>query len=233
LPALLRKSADGKFAAPASKGAAVQDWQQVLFDLGFTTVKPDGKFGDATHVATKAFQAAANSAAAKSGKPLLDVDGVVGPASVRRAAEARIMPTGPASFTGDAWFGGDVMFAPSAPRPDSPLPGIIPLMAPVEPDPSRALAARLTHMLITAPRGREDRTLVMLFQSREGLRPTGYYGPATALVLAQRYGIVPPKPIHWSESRTSKSKANYRDALRLLGERDPQRVEEWQRAGEV
>ena len=109
----------------------------------------------------------------------------------------------------------------------------MPSMAPVEPTPKRALAARLTHMLLGAPRGGEDRTLVAIYQNQEGLKPTGYYGPATALSLARTYGIIPPKPIHWTESRTGRSKSNYRDALRMLGERDPQRVEEWVRAGAV
>jgi peptidoglycan hydrolase-like protein with peptidoglycan-binding domain len=190
LPALLRngKATKPQYKAPASSGQAVKDWQQVLFDLGFTKAKPDGKFGDATEAATRAFQAAANSAAAKSTPPK---------------------------------------------KPDSPLPGIIPPMLPTSPDPERALAARLTHMLVTATPGREDRTLVAMFQQRHGLKPTGFYGPAVALALAHRYGIVPPKPLYWTESRTGKSKGNYRDALRMLAERDPQRSEEWIRAGAV
>lgn len=232
LPSLLKNGKSTGFKAPASSGQAVKDWQQVLKDLGFMQAAPDGKFGDATEAATRAFQTAANTAAAKSGKPLLSVDGIVGPATVARAAEARIMPSGPATFAG-AWFGDDMMFAPSTPQADTPLPGLLPPMAPVDPDPRRALAARLTHMLLSAPRGGEDRTLVALYQSQQGLKPTGYYGPAVALSLAQSWGIVPPKPLYWTESRTRQSKANYRDALRMYGERDPQRVEEWQRAGAV
>lgn len=232
LPSLLKN--DGKFKAPTSAGQAVTDWQQVLFDLGFLKAKPDGKYGKDSEAATKAFQTAANSAAKKSGKPLLTVDGVVGPASVARAAEARIMTTGTAAFTGDRdGFGDDPFHAPSSPLADTPLPGLIPDMMPTAPDPRRALASRLLNMLVHAPRGREDRTLVQLFQVQEGLRPTGFYGPGAALRLAQGYGIVPPKPLHWTESRTGKSKQNYRDALRVLAERDPQRAEEWSRAAEV
>jgi peptidoglycan hydrolase-like protein with peptidoglycan-binding domain len=232
LPSLLKN--DGKFKAPTSAGQAVTDWQQVLFDLGFLKAKPDGKYGKDSEAATKAFQTAANSAAKKSGKPLLTVDGIVGPASVARAAEARIMTTGAAAFTGDRdGFGDDPFRAPSSPLADTPLPGLIPDMLPTGPDPRRALASRLLNMLVHAPRGREDRTLVSLFQVQENLRPTGFYGPAVALRLAQGYGIVPPKPLHWTESRTSKSKQNYRDALRVLAERDPQRAEEWNRAAEV
>ena len=238
LTTVLKNGKATGYKAPSSSGQAVTDWQNVLRELGFLASKPDGKFGDGTEQATRAFQAAANTAAKKSGKPALTVDGIVGPASIKRAGEARIMATGPATFTGDlfAGFGDDqrgMIFAPPEPLPDSPLPGFVPEMAPTPPDPRRALAARLAHNLITAPRGGEDRTLVARFQLQEALKPTGFYGPATALALAQRYGIVPPKPLYWTESRTSRSKANYRDALRALGERDPQRIEEWQRAGAV
>jgi peptidoglycan hydrolase-like protein with peptidoglycan-binding domain len=235
LPAILKNGAAANYPSPASSGPAVRDWQQVLFDLGFLTSKPDGKFGSGTEVGTRQFQTAANTAAAKSGKPALTVDGKVGPATVARAAEARIMPSGPAAFTGD-FFGDDSrgpVFAPSEPLADSPMPGVMPEMAPVAPNPRRALAARVYNMIALAKRGAEDRTLVRLYQMQEGLKPTGYYSPAVALSLAQSYGIVPPKPLYWTESRTSKSKSNYRDAMRMFAERDPQRVEEWQRAGEV
>ena len=233
---LLRNGRATGYKAPASSGPAVRDWQQVLFDLGFIKGKPDGKFGAATEAATRAFQAAANSAAQKSGKPLLSVDGIVGPATVARAAEARIMPSGPATFGGDSYFGDDVggpMYAPLEPLADSPMPGVIPDMAPVAPNPRRALAARLYNALSLAPKGREDRTLVALYQAQEGLKPTGFYGPGVALSLAKTYGIVPPRPLYWTESRTRQSKANYRDAMRVFAERDPQRSEEWRRAGDV
>jgi hypothetical protein len=232
---LLRNGKATGFKPPGSSGPAVRDWQQVLLDLGFLQAKPDGKFGDATEAATRAFQAAANSAAVKSGKPSISVDGIVGPATVARAGEARVSGGG-AVFMGDTCYFGDdgtQLFAPSVMRADSPLPGIMPPMAPVEPHPARAMAARLLHMLVTAPRGREDRMLVQRYQLQEGLRPTGYYGPSTALSLARSYGIVPPKPLYWTESRTGKGKAAYRDQLRMIAERDPQRSEEWTRAGEV
>ena len=233
LPAILKNGAPS-YPAPASSGQAVKDWQKVLMDLGFLAPgTPDGKFGPGTEVATRQFQTAANTAAAKSGKSPLTVDGKVGPATVARAAEARIMPSGPATFTGDEAFGDDAFTPPPRPIADSPLPGYMPEMRPVEPDPRRALAARLYNMLELAPRGGEDRTLVQRYQQQEGLKATGLYTPGTALSLAQKYGIVPPKPLYWTESRTRQSKAHYRDMMRMLGERDPQRVEEWNRAGAV
>lgn len=234
LPALLGTQFEGTgkstkqvFKAPRSAGQAVKDWQTVLVELGFMTAAPDGKFGNATEVATRAFQTAANESAKRSGKPLLDVDGVVGPKTVARAAEARIVSGGPSAFSGDeAAFGLDV-------RADTPLPGVIPPMAPTPPNPRRALASRLLNHLSMAPAGGEDRTLVMLYQQQEGLKPTGFYGPSTALSLARSYGIVPPKPLHWTESRTGKSKSNYRDALKAIAAADPQRAEEWLRAANV
>jgi peptidoglycan hydrolase-like protein with peptidoglycan-binding domain len=227
------KSTKQVFKAPRSAGQAVKDWQTVLVQLGFMTAAPDGKFGNATEIATRAFQAAANESAKRSGKPLLDVDGLVGPKTVARAAEARVVSGGPSTFTGDDGFGFDPMFAPSSPQPDTPLPGVMPPMAPAAPNPRRALAARLYNHLSMAPAGGEDRTLVALYQAQEGLKPTGYYGPSTALSLAHSYGIVPPKPLHWTESRTGRSKSNYRGALLALAARDPQRSEEWTRAAKV
>lgn len=240
LPAILGVQFEGTgrstkqvFKAPRSAGQAVKDWQTVLVQLGFMSAAPDGKFGNATEIATRAFQAAANESAKRSGKPLLDVDGLVGPKTVARAAEARVVSGGPSTFTGDDGFGFDPMFAPSSPQPDSPLPGVVPPMAPAAPNPRRALAARLYNHLSMAPAGGEDRTLVALYQAQEGLKPTGYYGPSTALSLAHSYGIVPPKPLHWTESRTGRSKSNYRGALLALAARDPQRSEEWTRAAKV
>ncbi len=233
LPALLGTQFEGAgkslkqvFKAPRSLGQAVKDWQTVLGELGFLTAAPDGKFGNATEVATRAFQAAANESAKRSGKPLLDADGVVGPKTVARAAEARVISGGPSTFTGDEAFGFD-------PQPDTPLPGVIPPMAPIAPNPRRALASRLLNHLSMAPAGGEDRTLVMLYQQQEGLKPTGFYGPSVALSLARSYGLVPPKPLYWTESRTGKSKSNYRDMLRAIAAGDPQRAEEWLRASNV
>lgn len=237
LPSLLGTQIEGKgtrsekmvFKAPRSAGQAVKDWQVVLRELGFMQGDADGKFGNVTEVATRAFQNAANESARQSGKPLLDADGIVGPKTVARAAEARIISGGASSFTGDEAFG----FDPYAGGADSPLPGVIPEMVPTAPNPRRALASRLLNHLSMAPPGGEDRTLIALYQQQEGLKPTGFYGPSTALSLARSYGIIPPKPLHWTESRTGKSKANYRDALRSLAAVDPQRSEEWLRAASV
>lgn len=233
LPALLGTQFEGTgksrkqvFKAPRSAGQAVKDWQTVLVELGFLTADPDGEFGNATEVATRAFQAAANESAKRSGKPLLDADGVVGPKTVARAAEARVISGGPSTFSGEEMFGFD-------PQPDTPLPGVIPPMQPTPPNPRRALASRLLNHLSMAPAGGEDRTLVMLYQQQEGLKPTGFYGPAVAISLARSYGLVPPKPLYWTESRTGKSKSNYRDTLRAIAAADPQRAEEWLRASNV
>lgn len=191
--------------------------QMRLAELGY--MKPsdvDGHFGPGTETAVKAFQ--------KNAK--LTDDGKVGPGTLAALANA-----GAVRLQGDEMFGYDV--APPVPQPGSPLPGLIPPMLPPDPDPRKALAARVAFMLFGAPAGGEDRTMIMNFQAQEGLKASGYYGPATAEALALNYGIVPPKPRFWSKKHQAKAKANYRAMLAGLGQQDPQRVEEWKQAAEV
>jgi hypothetical protein len=147
----------------------------------------------------------------------------------------------------DISFGGDAAMAEIA-IPDAPPPGITPLQAPAEPiaasplpgvipffEPrpigeKRALASRVAEHLFTTLPGREDQRLVAMFQAQEGMRPSGYYGATAALCLAQKYGIVPPRPLYWSKTDTKRSKARYARALDRIAAGDPQRREEWQRA---
>jgi hypothetical protein len=125
------------------------------------------------------------------------------------------------------------VFAPSEPLPASPLPGVIPIMMPRPISERRALATQIARHLSLTPPGRESKALIQTFQAREGIRPSGYYGPQCAIVLARSYGIVPPKPLYWTKTDTKRAKQAYRDALLDLAARDPQRAEEWQRASEV
>lgn len=215
----------GTILQNGSSGPLVKSWQAKLISLGFS-VGPkgaDGSYGADTTTATKAFQTASN-AALKAGAPKLTVDGKVGPATVARANVAKVGPS-PAT-------------APASPQPATPLFGAIPAMAPAEPSPKRALAARLTHALFSAeeqglPLGSEDTSLVRLFQATEGQKASGFYGPGTAVVLAGRYGIVPPKPLYWPSTGTTRSKQNYREQLASFAAMDPQRAEEWIRAAAV
>ena len=117
-------------------------------------------------------------------------------------------------------------------RPDSPLPGILPPMAPDAIPARMSLAAQLASHLYTTPLNAEDKALVARFQSCEGIRPSGYYGPSAALRLAG-IGIVPPPPRYWPRTDTKRSKQNYVGQLMQIAARDPQRAEEWQQAARL
>ena len=117
--------------------------------------------------------------------------------------------------------------------PRSPLPGMMPEQVPVPPNPRRAAAAQLTNMLFMSRPHEEDKNAVTKWQSDEGLKPTGLYGPGTAIALAERYGIVPPRPRYWTRSGTGAVKRAYVHRLRMQGVRDPARKEEWDAAAAV
>ena len=94
-----------------------------------------------------------------------------------------------------------------------------------------ALASRMALMVLGTAPGREDRDLVRLFQSSQGMPTTGLYTPDVAYQLAARYGIVPPKPRVWG--RTKQDKARYRAAMLDFAAKDRQRAEEWRKAADV
>src|SRR5262249_47343398 len=124
---------------------------------------------------------------------------------------------------------GDMMASPLELRSSSPLPGIVPMMAPTSNvDPRRALAARTASMLFHSKDqiGTEDRELVRKFQETENVKATGMYGPSTALALI-KYGLVPPKPFYWSKQGAKRAKHNYRTILLAKAAADPQRSDEW------
>ncbi|HEX7273134.1 MAG TPA: hypothetical protein VF420_13385 [Casimicrobiaceae bacterium] len=109
-----------------------------------------------------------------------------------------------------------------------------PPLAPPE-DANRLLAGQTALHLKMAHKGSEDQTLVERFQDANGLKPDGKYGPAAALVLAQKFGIVPPKPYYWpgpygTMVNTQKS---YRSALIAMATKDPQRSDEWMAAAKA
>jgi hypothetical protein len=95
--------------------------------------------------------------------------------------------------------------------------------------------------LRTAKKGTasEPRALVQAFQTQERLEQTdGSYGFETAMALADRYGIVPPKPFYWGKkggpaSLPAKQKQTYSAHLLVLASQDPQRADEWRAAAKV
>jgi hypothetical protein len=71
-----------------------------------------------------------------------------------------------------------------------------------------------------------DPAALMEFQKREGIEATGSYGPATALCLHQRFGMVPPVPHTWG-SNEARARAKFARAMYRAGKRDPQRADEF------
>lgn len=132
-------------------------------------------------------------------------------------------------------IGDDYFRAPARPRAGSPLPGVVPaaIEGPTA-DPVERLAHRMVLNLLQSDRGAEDRELVRRFQAEHrGLKATGLYGPGTALVLAQEYGIVPPRPFFWPSGDRVRVKRRYRETLALMARKDPQRADEWTAAAMV
>lgn len=126
-----------------------------------------------------------------------------------------------------------VLQAPPTPLPSTPLPGVIPVMLPASIPERRALASRVAEHLSLMPPGLEDRALISTFQAHQGLRPSGYYGPSTAIVLSDGFGIVPPKPLYWPKTDTKRSKLRYRAIMLRHADSEPQRAEEWRKAADV
>jgi hypothetical protein len=112
---------------------------------------------------------------------------------------------------------------------------------PAAADPNRVRAAALVVSLKTAKKGTasEPRAQVKEFQLIERLsRTDGSYGSETALALADKYGIVPPKPLYWGKAGgTYQTLVNDKNAysahLLNLATQDPQRADEWRSAAKV
>lgn len=125
------------------------------------------------------------------------------------------------------------------------LPSVpIPTPQPATPAPSQSgkdLAARVTLALKTAKKGTasEPRALVQQFQTQERLsRTDGSYGSETGIAIADRYGIVPAKPLYWGKkggdySTLVADKNAYKAHLLNLAAKDPQRADEWRSAAAV
>jgi hypothetical protein len=106
-------------------------------------------------------------------------------------------------------------------------------------DPGRARAESLALKLKFAVKGKEDKPAVADFQKVERLsRTDGSYGSETAIALADRYGIVPPKPLYWGKKGGDyqtlvNDKKTYSTHLLVLADKDPQRADEWRAAAKV
>lgn len=134
--------------------------------------------------------------------------------------------------------------APAAPAP-RPEPAVAPMpsVAPAAPSNQggKQLAADMAKALLKAKKGTssEPRALVQAFQTQERLEQNdGSYGFETAMALADRYGIVPPKPLYWGKkggppNLPAQQKQAYSAHLLVLRSNDPQRADEWTAASKV
>jgi hypothetical protein len=127
------------------------------------------------------------------------------------------------------------------------FPGIVPGLPPGLPQPTPtpiwpvsdpvkyAAAVGMNEMLIQKKPYTEDKAKVKAFQTTEGLTTDGLYGPGTARVLGERYGIVPAKPYYWSKtaSKVPAQKVEYKAAMLALAAKDPSRAEEWSDAANI
>lgn len=129
----------------------------------------------------------------------------------------------------------------SATPPLSPMPTPTTTAPPVTASADRLRAASLVVALKTAKKGTasEPRAKVQEFQLVERLsRTDGSYGSETAVALADKYGIVPPKPLYWGKKGGTYAtlvadKNGYKAHLLNLAAKDPQRGDEWRSAAQV
>jgi hypothetical protein len=157
------------------------------------------------------------------------------PQAVLAAQNAATMATNPAV---NAAVQTAVANAPSMPTP--PMAAPVTTSTPAA-NAGKALAADLAKALAKGKKGTasEPKAMVQAFQKQEGLtKQDGSYGYETALALADRYAIVPPKPMYWGEKNgaydlVAKQKQAYSAHLLALASQDPQRADEWKAAAKV
>lgn len=106
----------------------------------------------------------------------------------------------------------------------------------------REVASRVVIDQQSKPKWKDNRDLVSVFQTQESRAGSyknlqtgakgaidGLYGPATAIALAERFGMVPPNPKYWPKN-PAPSLTAYRNRLLALASADPARSSEWQQA---
>jgi hypothetical protein len=98
-----------------------------------------------------------------------------------------------------------------------------------------AQAKALNAHLAGTKKYKENTGLVKNFQATEGLKQDGLWGKDAALIMAERYGIIPTKPFYWPKdtSKVAAAKSEYRAKLMALASKDPSRATEWTMAATV
>jgi hypothetical protein len=223
---------------------------QALILTSMASNNPETMRRAADSIAAKYPQQAADLRAAASALEgaiaLQQAAAVAAPAIAAPAAQAAQVLTQAAQAASQAGQPAGVPATTNVPTPTVPTaapPQIAmptPTAAPTPAaDPNRLRAEALALKMKFAVKGKEDKATVKEFQTVERLpRTDGSYGSETATALADRYGIVPPKPLYWGKKGGDyqtllKDKQQYSAHLLVLAQNDPQRADEWRAAAKV
>lgn len=155
------------------------------------------------------------------------------PQAILAAQNAATMATSPAVNVA-------VQSAAAATMPQPPMATPVTSSTPAS-TAGKQLAADLAKALKAGKKGTssEPKAMVQAFQKQENLaKQDGSYGYETAIALADRYAIVPPKPMYWGEkggayNLVASQKQAYSAHLLALASQDPQRADEWKAAAKV
>ncbi len=134
------------------------------------------------------------------------------------------------------------------PAPTLPAPGasttLPPFVVTGVSDQQRRLVAGQAAIEAAKPKGRENKAKILAFQKQEqelgnykGYKLDGKYGPATGALFIP-LGMVPPKPMYWgqlnwTEAQLRAEKNAWKSRMHAEAMKDPQRADEWKRAGAV
>jgi hypothetical protein len=104
--------------------------------------------------------------------------------------------------------------------------------APAKSDKAIRAAALNTHLLARG-RYREDQSMVKAFQAENELTADGKYGVSAALVLSERYGLIPARPFYFSKKTALADKAKFKAAMLEHAAKDPDNAAGWIAASKV
>jgi hypothetical protein len=117
-------------------------------------------------------------------------------------------------------------------KPAPKLPPPLPKLDPASSDDRGALALTVAAHLKGKTKGSENKALVMQFQTQEGLKPDGLYGPMTGKRIAA-YGVIPAKPYYWPSATFVKAKEDWKRTMLDHAAKDPARKSQWEAVSNV
>lgn len=112
------------------------------------------------------------------------------------------------------------------------VPAAPPPMVAVQTEGQKLTSDLITHVVGKNP-GKEDAFLVRKWQSFHQRAADGKYGPGDAVFLANTYGRVPPTPLYWPKSNTSKALTAWKQEMARLALIHPTLAAGFQFAGEA